>query len=149
MSTTGLDIFDKAVNTTHLWLAELVREQQGDRQLAWHELSSVLRALRDHLPVDISTHLGEQLPLIIRGTYYEHYEPSKQPDRTRSLVAFTERVENELANNPKVDVDGVDTTRSVLGLLSQRLDPGLTTKLRDSLAEDLRDLWPLPSHGAH
>ena len=41
-------------------------------------------ALRDRLPTDDSAHLAAQLPLIVRGAYYEQYRPSAQPQVIRS-----------------------------------------------------------------
>ncbi|MFL5268204.1 MAG: DUF2267 domain-containing protein [Stellaceae bacterium] len=63
MSATGLEAFDKTLQTTNVWLDEIVKELGPDRQVAWHGLGAVLRALRDRLPVDEAAHLGAQLPV--------------------------------------------------------------------------------------
>lgn len=52
MSTNGLEVFDKTIQTTNIWLDEIMDEMGPDRQLAWHTLGAVLRALRDRLPPD-------------------------------------------------------------------------------------------------
>ena len=71
------DRFDKTLQTTHVWLNELCDEIGPDRQLAWHVLGAVLRAVRDRLPVDLAAHLDSQLPLLLRGTYYDQFRPSR------------------------------------------------------------------------
>src|SRR5947199_2623978 len=70
MSATGLDVFDKTLQTTNSWLDEISQTLGPDRKLAWKVLSIVLHKLRDRIPVDLSAHLGAELPLLVRGTYY-------------------------------------------------------------------------------
>ncbi len=64
MSATGLDVFDKTLQTTHIWLDELMAENGPDRQVAWHVLGVVLRTVRDRIPLELAVHLGSQLPLL-------------------------------------------------------------------------------------
>ncbi|MGK6357046.1 DUF2267 domain-containing protein [Sphingomonas sp. DT-207] len=70
MSATGLDVFDKTIQTTNIWLDEIMAEIGPDRQIAWKVLSTVLHKLRDRLPVEAAAHFGAQLPLLVRGAYY-------------------------------------------------------------------------------
>ena len=76
MSATGLDVFDKTLQTTNIWLNEIMDEMGPDRQIAWKALSTVLHKLRDRLPVEAAAHLGAQLPLLVRGVYYDQYQPA-------------------------------------------------------------------------
>jgi len=73
MSATSLDVFDKTLQTTHIWLDELMAEVGPDRQVAWHVLGAVLRAVRDRIPLEVAVHLGSQLPLLVRGLYYDQW----------------------------------------------------------------------------
>ncbi len=60
MSTTGLDVFDKTLQTTNIWLDE-IGECDGigpDRQRCYHALRAVLFALRDRLTVEEAAHLA-------------------------------------------------------------------------------------------
>ena len=52
MSATGLDVFDKTLQTTNIWLDEITERIGPDRQLAWKVLSVVLHKLRDRMPVE-------------------------------------------------------------------------------------------------
>jgi hypothetical protein len=45
MSNTGLDVFDKTLQTTHIWLDELMQVIGPDRHLAWHVMGVVLPVL--------------------------------------------------------------------------------------------------------
>ena len=67
MPATGLDVFDKTLQTTHIWLDDIMEVVGPDRQVAWHALGAVLRTLRDRLPLGLAAHLGSQLPILIRG----------------------------------------------------------------------------------
>ena len=58
MSANGLEIFDKTLETTHVWLKEIMADLGPDRQVAWKVLSVVLRKLRDRLPLGPAAHLG-------------------------------------------------------------------------------------------
>src|SRR3954451_20389231 len=80
MSATGFDVFDKTLQTTHIWLDELMEELGSDRQVAWHVLGAVLRAIRDRIPMELAAHLGSQLPILVRGTYYDQWQPAGKPE---------------------------------------------------------------------
>ncbi len=92
MSATGLDVFDKTLQTTNIWLNEIMEKLGPDRQIAWRALGAVLRALRDRLPLDLAAHLGAELPILVRGTYYDQWHSPGRPDKTRSLEPFLDRI---------------------------------------------------------
>ena len=100
MSATGLEVFDKTLQTTNIWLNEIMDRLGPDRQLAWKALSVVLHKLRDRLPLELSAHLGAQLPLLVRGIYYDQFEPGRIPADCRSPEEFTEEVAGYYAKLP-------------------------------------------------
>jgi uncharacterized protein (DUF2267 family) len=50
MAATGLDVWDKTLQTTNIWLDGIMAEIGPDRQVAWPALGAVLPPLRDRLP---------------------------------------------------------------------------------------------------
>ena len=142
MSATGIDVFDKSLQVTNTWLNEIMEEHGPDRQRAWHILSAVLRTIRDRLPADLAAHLGAQLPLLVRGAFYEHFEPSRLPDKTRTLEEFLHRVEEGMDGIRPVNPE--EAVQSVFQVLSHHLDPGQIQKVRHALPEEIRLLWPDP-----
>ena len=44
MRGTGLAVFDKTLQTTIIWLDEIMAKRGLDRQMAWHVLGAVLHA---------------------------------------------------------------------------------------------------------
>jgi uncharacterized protein (DUF2267 family) len=71
MASTGLDVFDRTLQITNIWLDEIMEEVGPDRQVAWHMLSATLRTLRDRVPLELAAHFGAQLPLLVRGVCYD------------------------------------------------------------------------------
>jgi uncharacterized protein (DUF2267 family) len=140
MSATGLDVFDRTLQTTNIWLDDIMSELGPDRQVAWRSLGAVLRAVRDHVPVELSAHLGAQLPLMVRGAYYDQWQPNKVPQKVRSAEKFLERVGGDLADIRPVNPESAAT--AVLHALSRHADRGQLSKVRTALPEDIRRLWP-------
>jgi uncharacterized protein (DUF2267 family) len=140
MSATGLDVFDKTLQSTHIWLDELMQEIGPDRQVAWHVLGAVLRGIRDRVPLELAVHLGAQLPILIRGTYYDQWATPGTIQKFRSLDEFLEPIGRELANTRPVNVR--DSTRAVFQILSRHVNQGQVDKVRNALPEEVRNIWP-------
>lgn len=64
MKADGLDVFDESLQSTHVRRDDLMphRTIGPVRQAAWHALGTVLRPVRDRVPVGPSARLGAQLP---------------------------------------------------------------------------------------
>ena len=139
MSATGLEVFDKTVQTTNTWLGELMEALDADRHTAWKVLGVVLRKLRDRVPVELSAHLGAQLPLLVRGVYYDQFEPAKQPTRCDTIEQFSAEVGMHLADIRPIDP--ALAVRSVLALLSRHIPEGQIGKVQDALPRNIRDAW--------
>jgi uncharacterized protein (DUF2267 family) len=108
-----------------------------DRQRGYHALRAVLHALRDRLPVDQVAALGAQLPLLVRGCYYEGWHPAGKPVKEHR-EAFLAHVRKELGD-PGVDPE--DVTRVVFQVLAGHVTAGEIEHVRDTLPADIRALW--------
>jgi len=140
MSATGLDVFDKTLQTTHIWLEEIMEKLGPDRRVAWHVLGAVLHALRDRLQIGLAVHLGAQLPLLVRGLYYDQWHPSEQTLKERSAEQFLDHVSGQLSDIRPVNV--LDATQVTFQVLNHHLDPHQVEKVRQALPENIRALWP-------
>jgi uncharacterized protein (DUF2267 family) len=140
MSATGLEVFDKTLQTTNIWLDEIMARIGPDRQLAWKVLSVVLHKLRDRIPVELSAHLSAELPILVRGIYYDQFQPSKQPT-DHDLKSFVEEVAKWLSDVRPVDPR--EAIQSVFVVLSRHVPQGQIAKVQDALPQDLRDFWTL------
>jgi uncharacterized protein (DUF2267 family) len=147
MSATGLDVFDKTIHTTNIWLDDIMAEIGPDRHIAWHTLGAVLHAVRDRMPVELAAHLGAELPLVVRGLYYDQFRPETQPVVVRDRDAFLLLVQRGLAGIRPVNPEAA--TKAVLGTLSRHITRGQVDKAREALPKDVRELWPAEAHAAH
>lgn len=139
MSSAGLETFDKSIHTTNIWLKEISDPVGADREAAWHVLGAVLRALRDRLPVDDAAHLSAQLPLLVRGAFYDQYRPAVQPKPIRSRDDFLRRVADGLS--PGRPVDPRAAAEAVFSVLQRHVTDAEAAKVRHALPEDIRSLW--------
>lgn len=139
MSTNGLEVFDKTLQTTHIWLDEIMAEIGPGRQAAWKVLSVVLHKLRDRLPVEVAAHLGAELPLLVRGVYYDQFRPAAQPTACRTMDEFVDEVAEWLADTRPVDPRLA--TGAVLRVLSRHIPKGQIAKVQDVLPRSIRNAW--------
>jgi uncharacterized protein (DUF2267 family) len=105
-------------------------------------LGAVLRALRDRLPIDLAAHFGAQLPLLIRGAYYDRFRPETQPQLMRSRAQLLERIESELGNLRPINPEAA--VKAVFKVCSEHLPAGQVAKVRDALPHEIRALWAPP-----
>jgi len=91
-----LDILDRSVEKAHIWINDLAEELgTEDVHEAYRVLRAFLQALRDHLSVDEAAQLAAQLPIFVRGVFYEGWDPSSTPTHTRDLDSFLTRISAE------------------------------------------------------
>ncbi|HVX75079.1 MAG TPA: DUF2267 domain-containing protein [Bradyrhizobium sp.] len=139
MSATGLDVFDRTIHLTNAWLDEMMKTLPRDKQLAWHALGTVLRTIRDRIPVNLAAHLGAQLPLLVRGAYYDQWRPSETPRNWRSAEEFLGIISAELASVRPTGAG--DAARATFQVLNHHVDPNQVEKVRHALPEEVRALW--------
>ena len=141
MSMTGLDVFDRTVHKTNNWLNELM-EVLGwqDRHKAYLALRVTLHTLRDRLTVEEVAQLAAQLPMLIRGFYYEGWDPTGKPLKERSKEEFLARIEEYFSGDDPVDPEQV--ARAVFTVLSNRVTEGEIEDVKHVLPAEIEDLWP-------
>jgi uncharacterized protein (DUF2267 family) len=140
--TTGLDTFDKTVQESNLWLKDVMeRLNTYDRRHAYSTMRAVLHALRDRIGPENAAHLGAQLPMLLRGLFYEGWNPTGKPTKERHESAFLAHIARELprATGPGEIEQGA---LAVLDVLSKHIDRGAAVKLAAILPQDLRRFWP-------
>ncbi|MGE0823791.1 MAG: DUF2267 domain-containing protein [Candidatus Binatia bacterium] len=142
MSTTGLEAFDATLQKTHLWLNDIMDELacEGDRHGAYIALRAVLHALRDHLTIEEATDLGAQLPMLIRGLYYEGWRPTGKPVKERQKEAFLAHIRHAFTDNETINVENV--ARAVFRVLARHVTAGEIADVKHQLPAALRALWP-------
>ena len=141
MSATGLDAFDTSVQTTDIWLRDLMAELGWeDRHKAYHAMRVVLHALRDRLPVDEAVQLAAQLPMLVRGFYYEGWRPHGKPVKERSRDEFLAHVTDGFLFDPEADSERI--ARAVFTVLARHVSGGEIEDVKSTLPAGVRRLWP-------
>ena len=141
MSATALDVFETTLQKTNRWLNELMQVMGlKDRHRAYLALRAVLHALRDRLTVEEVAQLGAQLPMLIRGFYYEGWDPSGKPLKERHKEQFLARIMHELRGDYPIDPEQV--SRAVFRVLEKRVTEGEIEDVQHILPRDVRELWP-------
>ena len=140
MSTTGLPVFDTTVQETNLWLKAIMEGlHTDDRHLAYVALRATLHALRDRIGPENAVHLAAQLPMLVRGLYYEGWRLAASQTKERTRADFLEHVRQELPRGSAIDPNVA--ARAVFGVMWAKLDLGEVGKVIDRLPEELKDLW--------
>jgi uncharacterized protein (DUF2267 family) len=143
MSTVGLEGLEHSVQLTHIWINDLNdRLAWNDKSRSYRLLKAVFHALRDWLMADESANLAAQLPVLLRGAYYEQWRPAITPVKERSLQRFLEHVEGSFRRDPLVSPR--DAVAAVFQLLSSRISPGEIEDVRSALPEEIQKLWQRP-----
>jgi uncharacterized protein (DUF2267 family) len=141
MSESGVPALDHTVQETNIWLKAIANQLHFEqRHHAYSALRAVLHALRDRLTPENAVHLGAQLPLLVRGIYYEGWHMAGKPTSDRSAQDFADHVLKQLP--PQFPLDPVTVSRGVLEVFWERLDPGESAKIIGHLPVPLRGLWP-------
>lgn len=141
MATSMQHLFDATWQKSHQWLKELeeIGHFQTEEQ-AYSACRAVLHALRDRLTVEEAAHLAAELPMLIRGFYYEGWKPSAVPVAVRDRDAFIQGVREELRGN--VAFDPEEAVRAVFDLLQRKISAGEIRDVKQMLPEPIRNLWP-------
>lgn len=138
--TTTTALFQRSLQTTDRWLKEIAIELGwSDLHKAYTALRATLQALRQQLPVDECAQLSAQLPLVLRGVYWEGWDPhcAKVP-----RAAFLKAVHAAFKHDPEVDPERV--AHAVFNALAREISTGEMADIRGILPRDLRRLIPEP-----
>src|SRR5690606_11509321 len=122
MSSTGLEVFDKTIQTTNIWLKEIGEDLGPDRQRCYSALRAVLFALRDRLTVEEAADLSAQLPMLIRGIFYEGFRPSTMPQRIRTRDEFLAKINEHLQYVRPIGAE--EAARAVFRVLEKNIQGG-------------------------
>jgi uncharacterized protein (DUF2267 family) len=142
MAETGLHSFTTTVDKTNHVLKEIEHAYNWPkerRNQSYAALRSVLHALRDRLTVEEAAELAAQLPMLIRGLYYEGWKPSHVPVKMNREEFFA-RIRREFPF--EVEGGGERLAQTVLQSLRLHITDGEWEDIKSSMPKELAAALP-------
>jgi len=138
----------RAVQQTQEWLKELRDNGDlADEGAAYSVLRAVLHQLRDRLTPEEAIDLAAQLPLVVRGVYFEGWRPGRTPEKkVRTKREFLDGVTAKLRPHT-IPVE--PAVRDVFALLTHHCDPGEVADVIGQLPPEVKELWPVTARAPH
>jgi uncharacterized protein (DUF2267 family) len=138
---TGLDVFDATVQKANIWLKDIMQALEWeDRHKVYVSLRTTLHALRDRLTLEETAQFGAQLPMLMRGLYYEGWTPTGKPDKVRHKAAFLAPIRDHFKDD--WDVDPEEVARAVLHVIATHVSAGEIEDINKLLLpKELKALW--------
>ena len=142
MANVGYAAFSTTVEKTNQVLKaieEAYNWPKERREQSYGALRAVLHALRDRLTVGEAKDLGAQFPMLIRGIYYEGWNPAKMPIKM-DREEFLRRVRNEFPWEIEGSIN--DLVKTVIKALRPYISEGEFEDIKSNMPKDLAALLP-------
>lgn len=136
-------IIERTVQKTNVWLRDAMQELEWiSVQRSYLALRAVLHALRDRLMTPEVAQFGAQLPIFIRGIYYEGWNPSKTPVKDRRKESFLLQIVGDFAHTRNRNVDAEHVARAIFRVLQKHVPGNELEQVKNLLPHEIRNLWP-------
>jgi uncharacterized protein (DUF2267 family) len=139
MSTHGLEVLETSTQKTHEWIAQVAAATHTEKGDAYKALRAVLQTTRDRLPVNDAVHFAAQLPMLLRGLYFEGWAPASVPIKF-SRDGFLQEVRNKIVTDHAVDP--LRITQNVFSVIRSHVGVAETEKIKHCFPKDMQTLWP-------
>lgn len=133
-------LFGSTLQTTEAWLSSLMKMlDTEDPERAYRIMRVTLHLLRDRLIPAEAVDLAAQLPMLLRGLYFEGWVPNDTP-QTGTLETFLEDIRKRALDSDR-DADPEAAARAVLRWLEEHISAGEISDVRYFFRDDLGSLW--------
>lgn len=141
MLATHIDAINDTVQKTQIWLKSLEEDGPFDSEAqAYSALRAVLHSFRDRLTVDEAVKFASQLPMLVRGIYFEGWRPPLAPNSwEQSREDFYASIKESLPRNETIDPE--HASMAVFRLLKREMSPGLVENAKAQLPGPIKELW--------
>ena len=132
---------NRAAQQAHEWVNELRKILSVPSDVsAYAALRAVLHQLRDQLPVTEAVDLGAQLPTLVRGIYYEGWQPTKSAQPIRHASEFIDDLIRKLHGHEEIHAESA--VRAVFFLLTEHVSHGEIDDVISTLPDEIKEFWP-------
>jgi len=138
-----LNEFQSSMETTRKWVSDLMLALDTyDEAWACRAFRAVVHELRDNLTVEEAADLAAQLPMLLKGLYYEGWRPSAAREKTKAKSEFLAKVAEQLVEIEDYgEIEKI--VENVFRFLSHRVSEGEISDVVRSLPKQVRGLWPV------
>jgi uncharacterized protein (DUF2267 family) len=139
---SGFSSFSTTVEKTDLVLKHIEQEYgwpKERRNQSYNALRAVLHALRDRLTVDETSHFASQLPMMIRGLYFDGWDPSVVPMKM-SREEFLARVRVDFPFEIEGGIEHL--VQTVLQALNRYVTQGEWDDIKSTMPKELVSVLP-------
>ncbi len=136
---TGFAEFDTTIQKTNELLKdiEVAFGWENRRNQSYAALRAVLHALRDRLTIEEAAQLGAQLPVLIRGMYYEGWNPAVVPIK-KDKEGFLQEIRQKFPFSIEGQIG--DVVEVVLTALRKHVSSGEAEDIVLILPKDIAEL---------
>jgi uncharacterized protein (DUF2267 family) len=104
-------------------------------------LRAYLHTMRDRLTLDEAAQLAAQFPDLIRGVFYEGFDPSRVPEKIRDREAFLARLaERAQLSDPE---EAAEVGRAGTAVLRHHVSQGELDDVMSQLPAEIREMLEL------
>ncbi|MFI6068194.1 DUF2267 domain-containing protein [Micromonospora sp. NPDC051227] len=142
MADSMISAFESSLDKTNLILKDIENAYgwpKDRRNQSYAALRTVLHLLRDRLPVNESVEFAQQLPVLVRGIYFDGWVPSDVPIKL-NRDDFLYEVRQGFPYDAEGGAERV--TQVVLDTLRRHVTQGEWQDVKDTMPKDLATMMP-------
>lgn len=135
---SSINVVDENVKVVNTWLKD-ISDELGDvgEQEAWSRLKAVLQTLRDRITVNEAADFAAQLPLIIRGLYFEGWRPAETPHKWRDREEYLQALGDRLDTG-----EPEETFKAIVRVVEKHVDSNELKQVKEMHPKEVWDLFP-------
>lgn len=134
-----VSVFEQSVMKSELWIKELHKDLHWiGADGVYHLLRAVLQTVREQLSIDEAAHLAAQLPMVLRGVFYEGWDPKSLPPKGLGREDFISAVRAKMGNCGEIRYDLNEAIRSALLVIKKHVSDGEMQEVIGALKPTLR-----------
>lgn len=135
---TKVKAVQKTLNQTNEWLKELMEVYDfADENKAFVLLRATLKALRDRITSGEAMHLGSALPALMRGYYFEGWNPNHGPKKDKTVADFLTTVRSHLGGHDDIDLEMA--VPEAMKLIFNKIGQGEADDVRGNLPIEIQE----------
>ncbi|MDW5550143.1 DUF2267 domain-containing protein [Methanosarcina sp.] len=139
-TTTGVRNLDNSIDLTNVWLRDILSQLKWQsKESAYQALRGTLHAIRDRLPVEEAVDLASQLPLMIKGVYYDGWTLRDKPEKFKK-EEFARRVHAQFEFDD--NVNPAEVIRAVLRVMYRHVGEGEIRDVKFNMPKEIQEWFP-------